>query len=200
MTNLLFNDNLQSKSRDSLEGLVFPTSKLIRDFSSSDIEIFLDNAQFFNYEENESDIQIKDFSGLLIQGGNDPVSAAFTANVSTAGTIASISIADGGDGYVPGSVLDLKIGNPIGGIGTVFKFDVRRRGGYLGIGSDIIIGIDTSSIQVGQTLKSIPNVIDTSTTVIGIYSGSGLTGKVELSKNASNPIATTLLNEPPAPE
>ena len=184
---LLINDNLQSKVRDSLEGLVFPTSKVIKDFSSTDTEIFLDNAQFFNYEENESSIDIRDFSGLLVQGGNDPVSAAFTANVSIAGTISSITVLDGGSGYVPGSVLELKIGNPIGGIGTVFKFDVKRRGGYLGVGSDVIIGINTESIKVGQTLRSIPNVIDTSTTVTGIYSGSN--GKIELSKSASNSIA-----------
>jgi len=184
---LLLNDNEQSKVRDSLEGLVFPTSKVIRDFSSSDIEIFLDNAQFFNYEENESAISIRDFSALLVQGGNDPVSAAFTANVSAAGNITSVSVLDGGSGYVPGSILDLKIGNPIGGIGTVFKFDIKKRGGYLGIGSDVIVGIDTSLVKIGQTLKSIPNVIDTSTTVIGISSGSN--GKIELSKNASNSVA-----------
>ena len=186
---LLLNDNVQPKVRDSLEGMVFPTAKVIKDFTSSDVEIFLDNAQFFNYEENESAISIQDVSGLLIQGGNDPVSAAFTANVSAAGTIASVTVADGGSGYTPESVLELKIGKPIGGIGTVFKFDVKRRPGILGIGSDIIVGIDTSSIRVGQAIKSIENVLDTTVTVTGIHTGSG--GSVLLSKSAANTVSLT---------
>jgi len=186
---LLLNDNVQPKVRDSLEGMVFPTAKVIKDFGSTDTEIFLDNAQFFNYEENESSISVQDVSGLLIQGGNDPVSAAFTANVSAAGTIASVTVADGGSGYTPESVLELKIGKPIGGIGTVFKFDVKRRPGILGIGSDIIVGIDTSSIRVGQAIKSIENVLDTTVTVTGIHTGSG--GSVLLSKSASNTVSLT---------
>lgn len=186
---LLLNDNVQPKSRDSIEGMVFPTAKVIKDFTSSDSVIFLDNAQFFNYEENESAINIQEVSGLLIQGGNDPVSAAFTANVSAAGTIASVSVVDGGSGYTPESVLELKIGKPIGGIGTVFKFDIKRRPGILGIGSDIIVGIDTSSIKVGQSIKSIENVLDTTVTVTGIHTGSG--GSVLLSKSASNTVSLT---------
>jgi len=185
---LLLNDNVQSKVRDSLEGMVFPTGKVIQDFSSTDLEIFLDNSQFFNYEENESSIGIQDFSSILIQGGNDPVSAAFTANVSAGGSISSVTVLDGGSGYDPGSVIDLIIANPIGGIGTIFKYDVKRRPGVLGIGSDVIIGIDTSSISVGQAIRSIPNVLDTTVTVTGISSGSD--GSVSLSKNASN---TTVL-------
>jgi len=186
---LLLNDNVQPKVRDSLEGMVFPTAKIIKDFTSTDLDIFVDNAQFFNYEENESSISIQDVSGLLVQGGNDPVSAAFTANVSVAGTISSVTVADGGFGYIPNSVLELKIGKPIGGIGTVFKFDVKRRPGILGIGSDIIVGIDTSSIRVGQAIKSIENVLDTTVTVTGIHTGSG--GSVLLSKSASNVVSLT---------
>ena len=186
---LLLNDNIQSKVRDSIEGMVFPTAKVIKDFTSADVDIFLDNAQFFNYEENESAISIQDVSGLLVQGGNDPISATFTANVSVAGTISSVTVVDGGSGYIPQSVLELKIGNPIGGIGTVFKFDVKRRPGILGIGSDIIVGIDTSLIKVGQAVKSIPNVLDTTVTVTGIHTGSG--GSVLLSKNASNSVSLT---------
>jgi len=39
------------KSRDSIEGQVYPTAKIIGDLSTSGTEIFVDDAQFFNYEE-----------------------------------------------------------------------------------------------------------------------------------------------------
>ena len=186
---LIIDENPEYKIRDSLEGMVFPTSKVIKNLGPIDTEIFLDDAQFFNYEENESSIEISKFSGLLINSGNDPVSAAFTANVSVAGTISSITVIDGGSGYTPNSTITLKLSEPIGGIGTVFKADVKNRPGILGIGSDIIVGIDTSSIKVGQSLKAISNIIDTTFTVSGISSGSG--GSVLLSKSAFNATSLT---------
>ncbi len=91
----MIGDNAQSKSRDSLEGMVFPTSKVIKDFTSTDTEIFLDAAQLFNYEENESSITINEVSGLLLNGNADPVACGLTANVSAAGTITSIDVLDG---------------------------------------------------------------------------------------------------------
>gem|GEM_PF-2098726 len=93
---------------------------------------------------------------------------------------------DGGSGYTPSSTVTLKIGKPIGGIGTVFKADIIDRVGTLGIGSDVIIGINTESIKIGQTLKAIPNILDTSTTVIGIAATDG--GNITLSKSASNTV------------
>ena len=186
---LLINDNPEYKIRDSLEGMVFPTSKIIRDFNLTDNEIFLDDAQLFNYEENESQIEISSVAALIISGKSDPVSVALTANVSVAGTISSISIMSGGSGYSPNSTFEVKIAPPIGGIGTVFKPEIKDRPGFLGIASDVIIGISTESIRIGQAVKAITNIIDTDVTVIGISSGSG--GKVLLSEPAFN--ATTLL-------
>ena len=186
---LIIDENPEYKIRDSIEGMIFPTSKVIKNLGQTDTEIFLDDAQFFNYEENESSIEISKFSGLLVNSGNDPVSAAFTANVSTAGTISSITITDGGSGYTPNSTITLKISEPIGGIGTVFKSEVKNRPGILGIGSDIIVGIDTSLVKIGQSLKAIPNILDTTFTVSGISSGSG--GSVLLNKSAFNATSLT---------
>jgi hypothetical protein len=184
---LLINDNPEFKSRDSIEGMVFPTARIIKDLGPSDSEIFVDNAQFFNYEENESSITIRDFSGIAIPNGIDPVSAGFSANVSSAGTIGAITIIDGGFGYIPGSTIDLKFGRPIGGIGTMFKNELpltERRVGTIGIRSDIIVGINTDLIEVGQSIESSPNIIDTSFTVTGITSADG--GSLELNKSSFN--------------
>ena len=47
----------------------------------------------------------------------------------------------GGSGYSPNSTFEVKIAPPIGGIGTVFKPEIKDRPGFLGIASDVIIGI-----------------------------------------------------------
>ena len=182
---LFINDLVESKARDSLEGMVFPTAKIIKDFASDDTEIFVDDAQFFNYEENESTIEIQDVNALLIDN-QDPVAAGLSATVSGLGTISSIDVISGGSGYSPSSTVTLRIGKPVGGIGTVFKADIIDRVGTLGIGSDVIIGINTESLEIGQTLKAIPNILDTSTTIIGIADTDG--GNITLSKSASNTV------------
>ena len=91
------------KTRDSIESLVYPTAKIIGDFKLSSTDIFVDDAQFFNYEENESAILIDGINAIIVNG-SDPVSAAITATVSVAGTISGLTIVDGGTGYVGSSI------------------------------------------------------------------------------------------------
>ena len=108
------------KSRDSIESLVYPTAKIIGNLSTVDSQVFVDNAQLFNYEENESSIVIPDVNAIIVQGSSDPVAAAITAVVSAAGTISSLIISNGGSGYTGSNVI-VKISAPksIGvGIGT----------------------------------------------------------------------------------
>ena len=93
-TDIITNNIVQYKDRDSLESIILPTSKVIKSINSSDNEIFVDNAEFFNYEENNFDLNISSFDAVII----DPitqVSAALTATVSTSSTISSINIIDG---------------------------------------------------------------------------------------------------------
>jgi len=108
-TDVITNNIYQYKDRDSLESLVFPTAKIIKSFSSSDNEIFVDNAEFFNYEENVLNLNIPSFDAVILDSVTQ-VSAALTATVSSASTISSINIIDGGSGYIGiGSSLLLKI-------------------------------------------------------------------------------------------
>ena len=66
-------------------------------------KIYVDDANFFQYEANE-DSAVNDINfDALIVNDNNPVSASFTATVSTAGTISAIAVADGGSGYVGNS-------------------------------------------------------------------------------------------------
>ena len=108
------------KTRDSIESLVYPTAKIIGNLSTIDSEVFVDNAQFFNYEENESAIVISDVDAIIVKESGDPVAAAITALVSVAGTISALTISSGGSGYT-GSNVTVKISAPqtIGvGVGT----------------------------------------------------------------------------------
>jgi hypothetical protein len=107
------------KTRDSIESQIYPTAKIIKDLNSSSSEIFVDNAEFFNYEENNYGITINTFDSLIV-AGNDPVAAAMSATVSVGGTIQSIIVTNPGYGYST-SPVTVKISNPkkIGvGIGT----------------------------------------------------------------------------------
>ena len=116
-TDIITNNILQYKDRDSLESLVLPTARLIKSFNSSDNEIFVDNSEFFNYEENTFNLNIPSFDALII----DPitqVSAALTATVSSSSTISNINIVSGGSGYIGiGSSILLKM-NSTPGIST----------------------------------------------------------------------------------
>ena len=123
-TDLIINDSVESKQRDSLESMVFPTAKIIKGFSDNSNEIFVDNAQFFIYEENQSNETIQKFSGLITLNEN-PIFAKLSANVSTSGTISSINIHDSGSGYIGvGNSLRLKTRSIVGSGGTDAIIDV----------------------------------------------------------------------------
>ena len=116
--------DLISKSRDILEARIFPTAKIIGDVTPTSSEIFVDNIQFFNYEEevytHPSFSNLFDSLDAVIIDANDPIGAEFTPNVSIAGTISGINTTNVGSGY-SGTSLDIKFSAPkvIGvGIGT----------------------------------------------------------------------------------
>ena len=93
--------------------MVYPTSRVIGDLPSSGISsIFVDDAHFFNYEENESSINIISCGALIMQNA-EPVAAAVTATVSAAGTISALTITNGGSGYI-GSAVTVSIARPVG--------------------------------------------------------------------------------------
>jgi hypothetical protein len=125
-----------SKSRDSLEPQIYPTAKIIRNFQSTDTGVFVDNSEFFNYE-NEISI---DFDAFIVSGKSDPVSAAVTAIVSAAGTIQSLSITNAGSGYT-GSSVTVKISPPLTiGISTSLPMGVG-----IGIGTTATATITVSA-------------------------------------------------------
>ncbi len=104
------NGELVFKTRDSIEPLVYPTAKVISDVGIGDTILYLDNASFFNYEEDFGSINVGAVGGLIIES-TDLVAAGLTAIVSAAGTIQSLDITNSGNGYV-GSAVTVSIAAP----------------------------------------------------------------------------------------
>ena len=80
------------------------------DVGVGDTILYLDNASFFNYEEDFSSLNIGAVGGLIIES-TDLVAAGLTAIVSAAGTIQSLDITNSGNGYV-GSAVTVSIAAP----------------------------------------------------------------------------------------
>ena len=111
--NKVIDGEIVYKNRNLYEPLIYPTSRIIADVAPGDTNISVDNAQFFN---EDGIISSNKVDGLIIPSGS-VVAAAITAIVSAAGTISSLSIVNGGQGYV-GSSTSLVIGIPTTGIGV----------------------------------------------------------------------------------
>ena len=109
------------KVRDILESQVYPTAQIIKNVSSDEIEeIFIDKAELFRYEEDESALVLGEISAFVGLVGDDPIAAKLSSSVSAGGTIQAVNVINGGSGY-NGPSVDIAIAAPktIGvGIGT----------------------------------------------------------------------------------
>ena len=139
------NGSYVAKDRNLYEPLIFPTTNIIQNVSTSSTTIFVENIKTFfdngkEYVQNGTDnIPQKSFK-ILSQ--DSLVSSSATAVVSTSGTITSIIILDGGVGYTTSPSVIIQ--NPVG-FGTT-----------VGIG---FISLVSSTISVGGTVSSI-NIIN----------------------------------------
>ncbi len=115
---LFINGEIVSKTRDSLESQIYPTSKVIKSFNSADTEIFVDSIELFNYDNTNPSVNNFD---MLLGNQNDNISpAGVIAVVSPNGTIQNLIITNSGSGYI-GATAQVKFSKPsqIGvGIGT----------------------------------------------------------------------------------
>mgnify|MGYP003133587279 CR=1 FL=1 len=159
----IINGEVVYKSRSTLEPLIFPTAKIIGDFSTTDTEIFVDNASFF--DEEGSVTGSSPISGRIVDNTTTRVSAAITAIVSTAGTISSLNIVSGGSGYV-GATTDLSIAAPFGvGIGTTTRDKYAEVGvstfasGTATITNGSITDTTITNMGLGYTSTAAPNVL-----------------------------------------
>ena len=165
-----------SKSRDSIEPQIYPTAKIIKNLTSTDSTIYVDNSEFFNYEAEVT----PDFDALIISGTPDPVSAAVTAVVSIAGTIQSLSINSIGSGYI-GASINVSISSPsrVGvGIGTTASASISIVNGSLSTVTINNPGFGYTSSNPPQVLVPLPDpTYENITNITGVAGKSGnLTG------------------------
>ena len=130
-----------AKSRNTYEPLIFPTTNIIENVSTSSTTIFVESVKTFfdsakEYIQNNVD-NLPQKSIRIITQNNTSVAIA-TAVVSSAGTITSIKISDGGVGYSTNPSIIIQ--NPVG-----YGFTV-------GIGTTALA---TSSISVGGTVSAV---------------------------------------------
>jgi len=129
------------KTRVMYEPLIYPTTNIISNVSTSSTVIFVENVKtFFDsgreyVQDGTNNIPQKSFK---IISQDNLVSASATAIVSSAGTISSIVVLDGGVGYSTSPAIIIQ--NPVG------------YGLTVGIGSTALA---TSVISVGGTVSSI---------------------------------------------
>ncbi len=192
------NGEIVFKTRDSLESQVYPTSKIIGDLSTTDTEVFVDNARFFNYEEDNSLLTISSVGGLIV-GAGEPVSAALTATVSIGGTVL-LTITNGGSGYV-GSTTSISISAPhaIGvGIGTTATATATITNGV--ITSTVITnaGFGYTSTAVPQVLAQLPRVVKEDVDQISVVEGYDgiITGVAVTDGVGGHPLALKFTLEP----
>ena len=187
------NGELVTKVRPSIEPLVFPEARIIKDLGSGDSTIHIDNVgvgtnsltNLFFYENPNK------IGTIVFDESIEPRAADLTAVVSAGGTIQSITVNDGGKGYV-GSSTALSIASPISNTGVALTASDLIT---LGIGSTIFAtasanitsGIITSVSIVnpgfGYTTTAVPNVIAPtpirpSEIITGFTGSSGFSGIV----------------------
>ncbi len=161
-----------SKARDSIEPQIYPTSKIIKDLSASDSVLFVDNAEFFNYENSLT----IDFDSIIFKNNSDPVAAAVTAVVSAAGTVQSITVINSGSGYV-GTTTSVTISSP--------KVKPAIGVAYTGTGG-VVTGV--SITYGGYKYTSAPTVRFTRPPILGAGIGTVATGVA----NITNGIVTSV--------
>jgi len=154
------------KTRDSIESLVYPTAKVIKNFSNTNTEIFVDNAEFFNYDVNTN------FDALIVNGISTTASGAVEL-------ISNISLINGFSGIITGITTSAGSGgNPLAlrfhlnassyvGLQTgypIYIFDTRVGRGVTSIDSS-----NSSVVGIGSTF--LDNIY-----YIHQFSSSGTTG------------------------
>jgi hypothetical protein len=145
------------KTRDSIEPRIFPTAKVIGDIDLGTNQIFVDNAQFFTYEDPNYDTSINSFEGLLVEGV-DPVSAAITATVDTSGSISALTINNVGSGY-SGTTLDIKFTAPLDigvGVGSTAIATANIVNGSVDSTTITNVGLGYSITNPPQVIVEVP--------------------------------------------
>ena len=141
---LLINGEIVSKSRDSLESQVYPTSNIIGDFSNSANQIFVDDASLFDYENESPSTTPIDFNVIVFTNTN--VGIATTDFSTQYEILTGVNDVEGSSASVVGIATTTGIGVPL-----ALKFTLNPSPPDLQVGYPIYI----SNTLVGSGITSI---------------------------------------------
>ena len=186
------NGELVGKSRDSIEGTVYPAARVIKDISSSDDTIFLDTIDLFDYEN----IGVTERIGAVLVDDNETfVSGEVTATVGIGSTVI-LTVDNVGSGYT-GSSVSISIASPpaVGvGIGTTASATISVVGGSLGAINITNSGFGYDSSRVPNVLVPQPAAIFDNLTNISksnISGGKGTITGIGTTSGVGTPLAIT---------
>lgn len=106
---LIINNDVVSTVRDSLEPQIYPTSKIIKSYNSTQSEIFVDSIDLFEYDNDNP--SVNNFNFIILDENQEFSTASLEPLVSSEGTIQGLSVLDPGSGY-SGSSLEVKFSSP----------------------------------------------------------------------------------------
>ena len=137
------------KDRILYEASIYPSSYLIQSVGIGSTVAFVDSIRPFFNPINENNVSLTFQKDIVIISQDSKVAAAATAVVSTAGTISSIQISDGGFGYT--STPTVTIENAVGFGSTAV--------GIASITAGIVTSISITGPGTGYTSTNVPNVL-----------------------------------------
>jgi len=201
-TSKKINGQFTYKTRDSIEPLIFPTSRIIKDISTTDTEIFVDNSELFGYETDTpgfSDDSLP-FNAIVINGISTEVSGSIESitgfsNISGfSGIITGITTTTG----IGGNSLALKFeiydsnSTPFSGISTgypIYIYDTQIGTGVTSIDSSdsAIVGIGTTFLDNIYYISDWSNIDNIGILTCNVKSDSNIIG-INTNGNILNPI------------
>lgn len=214
---LVISQEIQYKVRDALEPQIMPIGKVIKDFGPTDTEIFLDNATFFQYEEDAEGSNFGEVvADAFIVDYLDPRPAQVTSTIS-GGVVTGLTIVDAGNDYPDGDV-ELNIGAPsrvdnstygIVGVGSTATATASASGGIVtsvtltsgGYGYNVAPQVITEvSVTETDTISDASVIVGYSGIITGITTTTGTDGhplalkfQLDLSESGSPTILNSLL-------
>jgi hypothetical protein len=185
------------KSRDVLEPLIFPTARIIKDVSTTDTEIFVDNIELFEYETNNGYTDSSTPLDAVIINGISTVSSGSIEKITGfsnikgfSGIITGITTAAGIGTVVPLALQFTIIDSNefSGGLTTgypIYIYDTQIGSGVTSIdnSNSAVVGIGTtfldnvyyiSAISNNDTIGIITCNIDSNSNIVGL----GTTGNI----------------------
>jgi len=109
---------------------LYPTAKVISDITASSNKIFVDDAKFFNYEEEST----PEFNAQIISNASLPLIGitTLTSTISAGGTVSGLTIVGGGSGYSSAPSISISAPPSIGvGVGTTATATLTISGGVI---------------------------------------------------------------------